>query len=44
MPAREAGEMGGARLTIAADGGGIDAAVADLHRIWTTALPAALGL
>ena len=44
VPAREAGETGGDRLTIAADGGGIDAAVAGLHRIWTTARPAALGL
>jgi len=44
VPAREAGETGGDRLAVAADGGGFDAPVADLHRIWTTALPTALGL
>jgi phosphoribosylformylglycinamidine synthase len=44
VPAREVGTTGGDRLVIEGDGGGVDAPVAGLHRIWTTALPAALGL
>ncbi len=44
VPAEEAGETGGDRLTIAAEGAGVDVAVAHLHEIWSTALPRALGL
>jgi phosphoribosylformylglycinamidine synthase len=44
VPAREIGETGGDRLEIAFDGGRLAAEVADLHRIWSRALPEALGL
>jgi phosphoribosylformylglycinamidine synthase len=44
VPALEAGETGGDRLVIEADGATIDAAVADLRAAWSAALPLALGL
>jgi phosphoribosylformylglycinamidine synthase II len=44
VPALEIGESGGDRLVIEADGGRVDVEVTRLHRIWTGALPAALGL
>jgi len=44
VPADEAGEVGGERLVIEAEGAAIDAPVADLRESWSTALPAALGL
>jgi phosphoribosylformylglycinamidine synthase II len=44
VPAVDAGDVGGDRLTVEADGAAIDAPVAALHDIWSTALPRALGL
>jgi len=44
VPAVEAGEVGGDRLRVQADGAGIDLPVAALREIWSTALPRALGL
>jgi phosphoribosylformylglycinamidine synthase len=44
VPATRAGEVGGERLVIEADGATLDAPVARLHEIWSTALPKALGL
>jgi phosphoribosylformylglycinamidine synthase subunit PurL len=44
VPAAEAGEVGGDRLVIEADGAAIDVPVERLREIWSTALPAALGL
>ncbi len=44
VPAAEVGEVGGERLTIAADGGKIDAPVTELWELWSTALPRALGM
>jgi phosphoribosylformylglycinamidine synthase len=44
VPAQEAGEVGGEELRIEADGASLAAPVADLARIWRTALPQALGL
>jgi len=43
VPAREVGEVGGADLAIAWDGGRLALPVADLHRAWSEALPRALG-
>ncbi len=44
VPAVEAGETGGDRLRIEADGATLDAPVARLRELWATALPKALGL
>ena len=44
VPAVEIGEVGGDRLSVASDAGGFDLAVAELHDVWSTALPKALGL
>ncbi|MEL7061348.1 MAG: phosphoribosylformylglycinamidine synthase subunit PurL [Acidobacteriota bacterium] len=44
VPAVDIGEVGGDRLKLACDGGRIDASVEALHRLWSTALPRALGL
>ena len=44
MPAAEIGEVGGETLDLQTGGERLAAPVADLHRIWTTALPLALGL
>jgi phosphoribosylformylglycinamidine synthase len=44
VPAREAGETGGDRLVVEADGGTLDAPVERLRAAWATALPRALGL
>jgi phosphoribosylformylglycinamidine synthase II len=44
VPAKEIGEVGGDRLVIEADGAKIDAPVAELYQIWSTALPRALGM
>lgn len=43
MPAVEIGSVGGETLEIRCDGGKISADVEELHRIWSTALPRALG-
>ncbi len=43
VPALEAGEVGGERLVIEADGATIDAPVDRLRELWATALPKALG-
>jgi phosphoribosylformylglycinamidine synthase len=43
VPALEIGEVGGDRLAVeAGDGGGFDLQVAEMHEIWSTALPRAL--
>ena len=42
VPAQEIGEVGGDRLVVQADGAKIDAPVAELFQIWSTALPRAL--
>jgi phosphoribosylformylglycinamidine synthase subunit PurL len=44
VPAREVGAVGGDRLSLALDGGSLVAPVAELHRVWSTALPRALGM
>jgi phosphoribosylformylglycinamidine synthase len=44
VPAAEAGRVGGSRLKVACDGGTLDVEVEELHKIWSTALPRALGL
>jgi phosphoribosylformylglycinamidine synthase len=44
VPAVEAGETGGDRLVVEADGGTIDAPVARLREAWSTAFGRALGL
>ncbi|HSK81658.1 MAG TPA: phosphoribosylformylglycinamidine synthase subunit PurL [Thermoanaerobaculia bacterium] len=44
VPAREIGEVGGEELDVRSGGGILRAPVADLHGIWSTALPKALGL
>jgi phosphoribosylformylglycinamidine synthase subunit PurL len=44
VPAIDAGEIGGDRLVVEADGATLEAPVARLHEIWSTALPKALGL
>jgi phosphoribosylformylglycinamidine synthase len=44
VPAVEIGETGGDRLVVEADGAALDAGVARLHEIWSTALPRALDL
>ena len=44
VPAEEIGEVGGETLDLQTGGDRLAAPVADLHRIWTTALPLALGL
>jgi len=44
VPALDIGEVGGDRLVIEADGAKVDAPVADLYQIWSTALPRALGM
>ncbi|HKI85934.1 MAG TPA: phosphoribosylformylglycinamidine synthase subunit PurL, partial [Thermoanaerobaculia bacterium] len=44
VPAREAGEVGGERLEIRADGAKIDVPVIELAEIWKTSLPRALDL
>jgi phosphoribosylformylglycinamidine synthase subunit PurL len=44
VPAREIGEVGGADLEVRAEGETLKAPVADLHEVWSTALPKALGL
>lgn len=42
--AREIGEVGGVRLVIDGDGGGVKVAIERLHELWSTALPVALGM
>jgi len=44
VPAVDAGEVGGERLRVEADGAVLDAAVDELHEVWHSALPKALGL
>ena len=44
VPAEEIGEVGGEALDLQTGGDRLTAPVADLHRLWSTALPAALGL
>jgi phosphoribosylformylglycinamidine synthase subunit PurL len=44
VAAVDAGEVGGDRLVVRHDGGTLDVAVDDLHRVWSTALPRALEL
>ncbi len=44
VPAVDAGRVGGSRLTIACGGAAVDVELEELHRIWSTALPRALGL
>jgi phosphoribosylformylglycinamidine synthase len=44
VPARTLGAVGGDRLEIRADGGGLDLEVAPLREAWATALPRALGV
>ncbi len=44
VPAAEIGEVGGEDLVMKSGGETLRAPVADLHAIWTTALPKALGL
>ncbi|MCZ7653007.1 MAG: phosphoribosylformylglycinamidine synthase subunit PurL [Thermoanaerobaculia bacterium] len=44
VEAHEAGEVGGGELRVEFDGGVLAAEVAELERIWSTALPLALGL
>ncbi|MEM8994321.1 MAG: phosphoribosylformylglycinamidine synthase subunit PurL [Acidobacteriota bacterium] len=44
VPARDAGDVGGDRLHVAFDGGAIDAEVAELHGLWSTALGRSLDL
>ncbi|MEM9594184.1 MAG: phosphoribosylformylglycinamidine synthase subunit PurL [Acidobacteriota bacterium] len=44
VPAVDIGEVGGDRLVIGCDGGSIDLAVEEIHSIWSTALPRALGM
>jgi phosphoribosylformylglycinamidine synthase subunit PurL len=44
VPAEEIGEVGGETLDLQTGADRLTAPVADLHRIWTTALPLALGL
>jgi phosphoribosylformylglycinamidine synthase len=43
VPAADLGEVGGDRLVVGAgDGGGFDLPVAEMHEVWSTALPRAL--
>nr|HRC88382.1 AIR synthase related protein [Thermoanaerobaculia bacterium] len=44
VPAQEAGETGGERLWVAADGATLDVDVAGLRAKWASALPLALGM
>ena len=44
VPVADLGDVGGDRLVVRADGGGIDAAVEELREVWETALPRALGM
>ncbi|HEX2224848.1 MAG TPA: AIR synthase-related protein, partial [Thermoanaerobaculia bacterium] len=44
VPALEIGSVGGEELVVRTGGEDLRARVADLHRIWATALPKALGL
>ena len=44
VPAREIGELGGETLAVRSAGETLEAPVAELREIWTTALPRALGL
>jgi phosphoribosylformylglycinamidine synthase II len=44
VPAREIGEVGGDALEVRSGGETLRAPVDRLHRVWSTALPAALGL
>jgi len=44
VPALEAGETGGDRLIVEADGAAIQAPVSRLREHWSSALPKALGL
>ncbi len=44
VPAEEIGEVGGETLDLQTGGDRLTAPVADLYRLWTTALPLALGL
>ncbi len=44
VPAAEIGEVGGTELVVETGGERLAVAVADLHGIWSTALPKALGL
>jgi phosphoribosylformylglycinamidine synthase II len=44
VPARDVGAVGGDRLALRLEGGGLSATVEDLRRAWATALPRALGM
>jgi len=44
VPAVDAGSVGGERLKVRCDGGTLEAEVEKLHRVWSTALPRALGV
>jgi phosphoribosylformylglycinamidine synthase len=44
VPAREVGEVGGDALRLGFDGGRLVAGVEELHQVWSTALPRALGM
>jgi phosphoribosylformylglycinamidine (FGAM) synthase-like enzyme len=44
VPAADIGEAGGEELVVRAGSDLLRAPVADLHRVWSTALPKALGL
>ncbi len=44
VPAVDAGRVGGSRLKIACGGADLDLDIEELYRIWSTALPRALGL
>jgi phosphoribosylformylglycinamidine synthase len=44
VPAVDAGSVGGGRLKVRCDGGTLEAEVEKLHRVWSTALPRALGV
>ncbi len=43
VPASEIGDVGGDRLVLDFDGGTVDSATDDLRRVWTEALPRAVG-
>ncbi|HVS04135.1 MAG TPA: phosphoribosylformylglycinamidine synthase subunit PurL [Thermoanaerobaculia bacterium] len=44
VPALEVGTVGGTRLRLSLDGGELAAEVDELHEVWRTALPRALGM
>ncbi len=44
VPVVEVGSVGGSSMKLRCDGAAMDSKVEDLHRIWSTALPRALGM